>query len=304
MKNTTLTQDPWAEWLLQLHEEDDPETEEIKLAHSSQSRDAILQNARIAPGDTVLDVGCGSGPIAFGALPLVGEQGEVLFCDVSPGLLELCRALASKQGMLDRCQFLQASADNLSLIATNTVDVVTTRSVLVFVKEKQQAFREAYRVLKPKGRLSIFEPIPEFIYPEPPHLFLGYDVTPVMSMAQKLWAVYEQAHLTEVFRFGVHDLLQFVKDAGFSEVHLVLQVTDTPHPAPKDSALKMQSWEAFLNRPFYPFFPTIRETIQQALTATEAEQLTNYLRPLVETGQKRDRWAGAYLQAIKHEEAE
>jgi ubiquinone/menaquinone biosynthesis C-methylase UbiE len=286
-----------------LDEEDDLETQKIKSAHSAQSRDAILRNARIAEGDTVLDVGCGYGPLAFGALPLVGAQGEVLFCDVSPELLEQCRTLASKQGVLDRCQFLQASADDLALVDTNSVDVVTTRSVLVFVKEKQQAFQELYRVLKPKGRLSIFEPIPQFIYPEPPNLFLGYDVTPVMSMTQKLWAVYERAHLTEVFRFGVHDLLQFVKDAGFSEVHLVLQVTDAPPPAPKDSALKKQSWGAFLKRPFYPGLPTLRETIQQALTATEAEQLTTYLRPLVEAGQKRDRWAGAYLQAVKHQEA-
>jgi ubiquinone/menaquinone biosynthesis C-methylase UbiE len=300
---TTLTQDPWVQWLLWLHEEDNPETKKIKLAHSSQSRDAILQNARIAPGDTVLDVGCGYGTLAFGALPLVGAQGEVLFCDVSPGLLEHCRALAFEQGVLDRCLFLQASADDLALVETNAVDVVTTRSVLVFVKEKQQAFRELYRVLKPKGRLSIFEPIPEFIYPEPPNLFLGYDVTPVMSMTQKLWAVYKQAHLTEVFHFGVQDLLQFVKDAGFSEVHLVLQAVDAPPLTPKDAAVKKQNWGAFLNRPFYPFFPTLRETIQQALTATEAEQLTNYLRPLVEAGQKRDRWAGAYLQAMKHKEA-
>jgi len=119
-----------------------------------------LQNAPITQGDTVLNVGCGYGPLAFGALPLVREQGEVLFCDVSPGLLE----------------------------------------------------------------------------------------------------------------------------------HY-------------DAAVKKQSWGTFLNRPFYPFFPPLRETIQQALTATEAEQLTNYLRPLVEAGQKRDRWAGAYLQAVKHQEA-
>src|SRR5690348_14126849 len=108
-------------------------------------------------------------------------------------------------------------------------------------------------------------------------------------MTRKIWAVYEQAHLTEVFRFGVYDLLQFVKDAGFSEVHLVLQVTDAPPPAPKASAVKKQSWGAFLKHSFHPFFPTLSETIQQALTATEARQLTNYLRPLVEAEQKKDR---------------
>jgi len=72
-------------------------------------------------GETVLDVGCGYGPLAFGTLPLVGAQGEVLFCDTSPGLLEHCRALASKLEVLDRCQFLAASADDLALVETNAL---------------------------------------------------------------------------------------------------------------------------------------------------------------------------------------
>jgi arsenite methyltransferase len=58
--------------------------------------------------------------------------------------------------------------------------VVTTRSVLIYVKDKRRAaFEELHRVLKPGGRLSIFEPINNFTYPEPPHLFGGSDVTPV-----------------------------------------------------------------------------------------------------------------------------
>ncbi len=127
----------------------------------------------------VLDVGCGDGLIAFGALDRVGEEGQVIFSDISQDLLDHCRSLAQQLQVLERCRFVRASAENLAAIATGSVDVVTTRSVLIYVQAKQQALHEFYHVLKPGGRLSIFEPINRFCYPEPPQMFLGYDVTPM-----------------------------------------------------------------------------------------------------------------------------
>jgi ubiquinone/menaquinone biosynthesis C-methylase UbiE len=97
-------------------------------------------------------------------------------------------------GLLDRCQFLLAPAEDLSVLEDASVDVVTTRSVLIYVSAKQQAFSEFYRVLKPGGRLSIFEPINRFgmDISEQPHCFAGYDVTPVIDIAQKVKALYHK----------------------------------------------------------------------------------------------------------------
>ncbi len=296
--NDTI-QDRWAQRILSPRYKDDPELQ----ANFIQMRNNVLQNARVAQGETVLDVGCGNGLIAFEALSRVGEQGKVLFCDSSQQLLEHCQALADKRGVLDQCQFLVASADDLSLVETNAVDVVTTRSVLVYVKEKQQAFREFYRVLKPKGRLSICEHIPSFMYPEPPNMFFGYDVTPIMSITQKLRALYEQLEPPEIGNFGVHDLWRFVTDAGFSEVHLGFVVDILPGRAQNGSIAQKPSWEAFLKGSRHPFVPTVREAMHQALTADEAEQFTSYLRPLLETRQNERRSALAYLLGVKPEEA-
>jgi ubiquinone/menaquinone biosynthesis C-methylase UbiE len=160
-------------------------------------RDQILQHATITQGETILDVGCGDGLIAFGALDRVGEEGLVIFSDISQDLLEHCHSLAQRLQVLDRCRFVRASADDLAAIAPGSVDVVTTRSVLIYVQAKQQALHEFYRVLKPGGRLSIFEPINRFCYPEPPQMFLGYDVTPIEEIACKVRAVSEGIHPPE-----------------------------------------------------------------------------------------------------------
>jgi arsenite methyltransferase len=300
--NDTI-QNRWAQRILEPRYKNDPELQKDVEANFIHIRNTVLQNAHVVAGETVLDVGCGNGLIAFEALSHVGEEGKVLFCDISQQLLEHCRTLARKRGVLDQCQFVAASADDLSLVETNSVDVVTTRSVLVYVKNKHQAFQEFYRVLKPRGRLSICEHIPSLMYPEPANMFFGYPVTPIMSLTQKVRAVYEQLEPPEIVNFGVHDLWRFVTNAGFSEMHLGLVAEVLPGTVQNGSAVQKPSWEAFLKGSRHPFVPTIGEAIQQALTADEAEQLTSYLRPLLETRQNERRSAIAYLSGVKLEEA-
>src|SRR5206468_10723036 len=78
--------------------------------------------------------------------------GLVIFSDVSQDLLDESKRLATELGAADRCRFVVAAADDLSPIGDESVDVVTTRSVLIYVEDKARAFREFYRVLGPGGR--------------------------------------------------------------------------------------------------------------------------------------------------------
>src|SRR5438067_10721446 len=149
---TDQTQDQWAQWLLERRHGGDPAKQKAMLKTLMPIRDKVLQNAGLAQGETLLDVGCGDGLIAFGALPLVGEHGKVIFSDLSQDLLDHCRSLAHQLGVLNRCRFLHAPAENLQSIETNSVDALTTRSVLIYVASKQLAFNEFYRVLKQAGR--------------------------------------------------------------------------------------------------------------------------------------------------------
>src|SRR5215469_136839 len=154
----TETRDRWYRWLCEVRHGGDPaEQERVRQALCSV-RDKVLDRAALGAGDTVLDVGTGDGLIAFGALDRLGSDGRVIFSDISADVLEYCRAAAADTGDLHSCDFVRASADNLVGIADASVDVVTTRSVLIYVADKAAAFAEFRRVLRPGGRVSIFEP--------------------------------------------------------------------------------------------------------------------------------------------------
>ena len=102
----------------------------------------------------------------------------MIFSDISQNLLDHCRKAAGAEGLLDRCRFVLAAADRLTGAADVSVDAVTTRSVLIYVKDKAAALREFYRVLRHGGRVSLFEPISVLMSAADPDRFSGYDVTP------------------------------------------------------------------------------------------------------------------------------
>lgn len=275
---------------------DDPAQEKAVLDALASVRERVLRNASIAEGETLLDVGAGDGLIAFGALQKVGEQGAVIFSDISQDLLDHCRQLAQQFGVIDSCRFLRAPAHDLSALGDGTVDVVTTRSVLIYVKEKQRAFEEFHRVLRPDGRMSLFEPINRFAFPEPPHLFAGYDMTPVLELAHKVRAVYERLQpLTDpMLDFDERDLLNLAERAGFEEVHLELEVSVVP--------AEKRQWEASKRTSGNPLIPTLQEAIEQALTPTEAERFEAYMKGVVEAGAGKKRAAVAYLWGRKEQD--
>ena len=278
--------DPWARWVLR------PENE---LEPMQPTRDRVLANARLGPGDVLLDVGCGSGLIALGAVPIVGEAGRVIFSDVSETLLEHCRREATERGVADRCWFIVASADNVEGVDDESVDAVTTRSVLIYVKDKARAFRELFRVLRPGGRLSIFEPINRFDHPWPPERFLGYDVTPVADLVRKVMSVYDRLQPAEdpMLDFDERDLLRHAEAAGFVDIHLTLEATIGSRPWARGP------WEAFLRTTGNPCVPSLADVLDEALTEAEKERFRAHLEPLVERGEGESRMALAYLWALK-----
>ncbi|MDQ6884533.1 MAG: methyltransferase domain-containing protein, partial [Candidatus Dormibacteraeota bacterium] len=185
-----VAEDIWAQWLS--FRRQGSTTISRDQEHQLQTlRDRVLGLAAIKPDDTVLDVGCGDGLIAFGALERLGSKGQLVFADLSADLITRCRLAAQQLKAEDRCRFLVCPADALQ-VDTASVDVLTTRSVLIYVSGKDRAMAEAYRVLRPGGRAVIAEPINRYSFPEPPGTFLGYDVRPINEIAGKLIRLYDQ----------------------------------------------------------------------------------------------------------------
>jgi arsenite methyltransferase len=288
--------DRWHRWLLDVRFGGDAAARQRDLTEFLYPvRDTVLDRARLQPGDTVLDVGAGDGLIAFGALERLGPSGQVIFSDVSQDLIEHCRKAAAAEGLLDRCRFVLAPADALAGVPSASVDVVTTRSVLIYVKDKAAALREFHRVLKPGGRVSLSEPINVLMSPCDSEMFYGYDVRPVRAIAAKVEALFDSVQppgVDPMLDFDDRDLVGHAVDAAFPEVDLELRVSvkDGKQPVP---------WERFLRMSGNPLMPPLAEALGQALSPEEFTEFTDHLRPLVEAGTGRERRAIAYLTAVK-----
>ena len=288
------SEDIWHQWLLHRRDADSPECRKLSTEFLRPIRDRVLDNAALADGDTLLDVGCGDGLIAFGALERT-KSGTVIFSDISADLLRHCRETAEALGFASRCQFLELSAENLSEIGDETVSAVTTRSVLIYIDDKDAALKEFYRVLEPGGRVSIFEPINSFAHPPADDFFGAYNVGDVIDLAKKVKRVYREAQPGEddpMLNFDERDLFRLAERAGFEQVHLTLEA----HREPPRFEVE---WDTFLRRAPNPYAPTLEEAVDQALTPDEAGRFLDHLRPLVEQKRGTRRMAVAYLWARK-----
>ncbi|MBI3740453.1 MAG: class I SAM-dependent methyltransferase [Chloroflexi bacterium] len=291
------SKDIWHAWLLKRRFGGDEKRAQEMLLQLYPVRDRILTNAQLSDGKVLLDVGCGDGLIAFGALEK-NKTCRVIFSDISQDLLDHCRAVTEQTQVMDRCEFLRASADDLSARTDSSVDVVTTRSVLIYVKEKQRAFNEFYRVLKPNGRVSIYEPINAYPGLPPltaPENYLGYDTRAIVDLTRKMNAVYARFQVPRddpMLDFDERDLLSCATKAGLSEIHLELQVNVRP---------KMQAiaWESFIKSSGNPKIPTLEEAMNEALTQEEREKFVAHMRPRVENKEGVDRGAVAFLWGVK-----
>jgi SAM-dependent methyltransferase len=274
----SAARDRWAEWLAERRFGGDPEQRRRALERLTQVREEVLERAELAEGETLLDVGCGEGLIGFGALER--GAGTVIFSDISADLLDFCREAAQELGVLERCRFVEAGADDLAPIESASVDVVTTRAVLIYVKDKRAAFAAFARVLRPGGRISLWEPINRFGSAERQEgSFAGFPAAGVEEIAARLWAVYEAlqpADSDPMIDFDERDLVRLAEEAGFFPIRLTLDA--------RVEATAPRSWHGFLDTAWNPNVPTVREAMEEALTPDERERLTARLRPLVEGG--------------------
>lgn len=156
--------------------------------------------ASLQPGETVLDIGSGGGIDVFLAARQVGEKGFVFGVDMTKAMLARARRTAQQNGIRN-VEFRAGYAEALPL-EDDQVDVVISNCVINLSEDKGQVFREAYRVIKPGGRLEVNDTVFES------------GVLPAIRTSVTGWAECISGALPE------GEYLDLVKQAGFRNVRV------------------------------------------------------------------------------------
>jgi arsenite methyltransferase len=157
-----------------------------------------LAMAALREGETVLDIGSGGGLDAFIAARRVGKTGQVIGVDMTPAMLQRARR-AAKKGGFGNVKFKHGYAEKLP-VAEGSMDVIISNCVINLTEDKAKVFREAYRALKPGGRLEVND------------MVFGGAILPAARMSASGWAECISGALPE------QEYVDLVKQAGFHDV--------------------------------------------------------------------------------------
>ncbi len=232
-------------------------------------RDRVLAGARLRQGMRVVDVGAGIGLLALDACRRVGPSGRVLALDVSHAALTRCLQMPRTGATLRA-----VAADAVALpLPDRGVDAVMTRSALIYVVDKARAAVEFHRVLRPGGRVSLFEPINSHY-----QWFAGLDLTalePARSRVFERWQS-DADPGSAMTGFDERDLVTHFADAGFESVELTYEV------ARRTTAARRADVVTYLTIRPNPNMVSYEEAAREALGDPADDHLTALATTLTE----------------------
>ncbi len=117
---------------------------------NDHNRPFLVDPLGAAPGEVIVDFGCGPGDVAVELARAVGPGGRVHAVDLNRDLLDLARGAAERAGVLDRIEFHHVT-DEVLPVPDGTADRVVFKSVLLYVPDVDAVMAEAVRVLRPGG---------------------------------------------------------------------------------------------------------------------------------------------------------
>ncbi len=157
--------------------------------------------ASLRVGETVLDMGAGAGFDCFLASSRVGASGKIIGVDITSEMVEKARSNARKAGYAN-IDFRQGDLENMP-VADSYVDVVISNCVINLIPNKKMVFREAFRVLKPGGRLAVSDVV------------LTKELPDFVKRSSKAYISCLAGAIMK------DEYLQIIRSVGFSEVNVV-----------------------------------------------------------------------------------
>jgi SAM-dependent methyltransferase len=167
--------------------------------------------AELQPGDVVVDFGCGAGIDVILAAHKVGEKGKVIGLDFAPQMIERAQQAVAEAGLKGRDIELRVADMGNSELPNNFADVVTSNCVINLCPDKEAIYEEAFRILRPGGRLAISDIV-----------FTEYIGSQLKKRFQSTWAGCLGGAIPE------EEYVQMVKSAGFNEIQIIARRTLTP----------------------------------------------------------------------------
>ena len=168
--------------------------------------------ASLRPGEVVVDLGAGGGFDCFLAAREVGDNGRVIGIDMTPEMVSKARANARK-GKFRNVEFRLGEIEHLP-VADKTADVIISNCVINLSPDKAQVFREAFRILRPTGRLAISDVVATVELPEEwrkdPQMIAG--CTGNASLIQEIESHLAAAGFTEIRIAPKDESREFIRD--------------------------------------------------------------------------------------------